>query len=72
MRRFEESGVLGAKPVMTPGNRFDPESFKTRRGKVGGYREYLSQEDVAFIDDIEERVENPFKEVSGSGGRFLC
>lgn len=28
----------------------DPESYKVRRGKIGGYRDYLSEEDVAWID----------------------
>ena len=64
MRRLEETGALDSGPVMKPGNKFDPESFKTRRGKVGGYPDYLSQEDVAFIDDMEERLGNPFKGVS--------
>jgi len=26
----------------------DPESFKVRRGKVGGYQEYLSVEDLQY------------------------
>jgi len=26
----------------------DPESFKVRRGKIGGYREYLSAEDQKY------------------------
>jgi hypothetical protein len=29
----------------------DPESFKVRRGKVGGYREYLSAEDLEYAAD---------------------
>jgi len=29
----------------------DPESYKVRKGKVGGYTEYLSQEDEQFIDE---------------------
>jgi len=29
----------------------DPESFKVRRGIVGGYQEYLSDEDIAYIDE---------------------
>jgi hypothetical protein len=28
----------------------DPESFKTRKGKVGGYRDYLSAEDLEYMD----------------------
>ena len=29
----------------------DPESFKVRKGKVGNFAEYLSPEDIAFIDN---------------------
>lgn len=28
----------------------DPESYKVRRGRVGGYVDYLSAEDIAYID----------------------
>jgi len=31
----------------------DPESYKTRRGEVGGYRDYLSAEEIAYL---EERI----------------
>ena len=31
----------------------DPESCKVRKGKVGGFRDYLADEDVAFIDACE-------------------
>lgn len=31
----------------------DPESFKVRRGKIGGYTEYLSVEDIEYINQIE-------------------
>jgi len=30
----------------------DPESYKTRKGKVGGYKDYLSDEDQAFVDEV--------------------
>ena len=29
----------------------DLESYKTRRGKIGGYTDYLSKEDQIFIDE---------------------
>lgn len=32
------------------GQEGDAESFKTRKGKVGGYREYLTPEQVAWLD----------------------
>jgi hypothetical protein len=40
--------------VLKPTNKSDPESFKVRKGKVGGYTQYLSEEDVAFIDKTIE------------------
>ena len=38
------------KGMLKPANTADPESFKVRKGKIGGYTEYLSEADVAFID----------------------
>lgn len=38
------------KGILKPANTDDPESFKVRKGKIGGYTEYLSAEDVTFID----------------------
>jgi hypothetical protein len=29
----------------------DPEGYKIRRGKVGGFRDYLSGADIAYVDD---------------------
>jgi len=37
--------------ILCPKNAADPESFKVRKGKVGGYAEYLSEEDIRFIDN---------------------
>jgi hypothetical protein len=30
----------------------DPESFKVRRGKVGGYRDYFTDEQVAELEGL--------------------
>jgi hypothetical protein len=39
----------------------DAESFKTRRGKIGGYRDYLSTVDIAWMDAlINERLAPAF------------
>ncbi len=36
--------------ALRPGRMDDPEAFKVRKGKVGGYSEYLSPDDIAYID----------------------
>lgn len=35
--------------VMRPGTDVDEESFKVRRGVVGGYRDYLTDEDMQYV-----------------------
>ncbi|MCB1699271.1 MAG: sulfotransferase domain-containing protein [Halioglobus sp.] len=35
---------------MMPGDKNNPDSYKVRRAKVGGYRDYFSDEEVAAID----------------------
>src|SRR5919204_6238933 len=47
MQKLEAAGVFDSK-ILHPGDVRDPESFKVRRGKVGGYREYLSLEDQEY------------------------
>jgi alcohol sulfotransferase len=37
---------------LRPGNRDDANSFKVRRGKVGGYRDYFTPEQLAEIDAL--------------------
>lgn len=34
------------------GNIDDPESFKTRKGKIGGHVDYLTIDDIAYIDEV--------------------
>jgi hypothetical protein len=38
----------------------DPESFKTRQGKVGGYKHYLSTEDIVWLDERVNDELSPF------------
>jgi len=47
MQKLEAAGAFDSK-ILHPGDVRDPESFKVRRGKVGGYREYLSVEDQQY------------------------
>jgi len=50
MRKLERDAAIGAYDRMKPGDRSDEESFKTRKGKVGGYREYLTADEIDAID----------------------
>lgn len=59
MKQLERSGEFKSK-VIQPTDPMDNESYKVRRGKVGGYRDYLSQEDIDFIDQIILESGNPF------------
>jgi hypothetical protein len=47
MQKLEAAGAFDSN-ILHPGDVRDPESFKVRRGKVGGYREYLSVGDQQF------------------------
>lgn len=40
---------------LVPGDKSNPDSFKVRRAKVGGYRDYFSDEELAAIDAMLER-----------------
>src|SRR6266496_1880346 len=58
MQKLEAAGAFDSN-ILHPGDVRDPESFKVRRGKIGGYREYLSAEDQQFaadaITDLDRR-----------------
>jgi hypothetical protein len=48
MRSLETCGT-SSRAMLKPGATTDPESYKTRRGKVGGFVDYLSPVDVEHI-----------------------
>jgi hypothetical protein len=52
MRAREAANDQESLRSLRPGQRENPESFKTRRGKVGGYREYFTSDELAQIDGI--------------------
>lgn len=49
MRGMEKKGQLGTR-ILQPGDKKDEESFKTRKGKVGGYRDYLEQKEIDYLN----------------------
>jgi hypothetical protein len=68
MRKLEERRVFwlsGGR--MTPGDRSNPSSYKVRRAKVGGYRDYFDDEQVRQIDRlVEEKLSRVFGYGAGS------
>jgi hypothetical protein len=59
MQRLEAAGAFDSN-ILHPGDVRDPESFKVRRGKVGGYREYLSAEDQQFAAEAMRKLDPQF------------
>jgi hypothetical protein len=61
MRRMETENAkkLGSQRSMKPGNANDPSSFKVRRGKVGGWRDYVTQEQAEALDRLVRETLNP-------------
>lgn len=49
MRKMEEQRQFQG-GMLNPANQNDQESYKTRRGKIGGYAEYLSPEQIEYLN----------------------
>jgi len=49
MQMMEKTNVFNT-PVLQAGDVHNPESFKIRRGKVGGYVDYLTNDEIEFIN----------------------
>jgi hypothetical protein len=59
MKKLEAAGAFDSK-ILRPRDVTDPESFKVRRGKIGGYREYLSQEDQDYAAEVLKQLHPDF------------
>ncbi len=58
MKKRESEGA-GGSDRLTAGDKDNPDSFKTRRAKVGGYQDYLSAEEVQQMLDVIDRTLDP-------------
>ena len=71
MRAMEAAGTFRS-GMLRPADASDAASFKTRSGTVGGYREHLSDSDIAHLDAlIAERLDPRYgyaRELPGRGG----
>ena len=59
MRALERTNALKSARLKAADSG-DPESFKTRKGKVGGYRDYLSADDLEYLDQRIAAELSPF------------
>jgi hypothetical protein len=59
MQKLEAAGAFDSK-ILRPGDVRDPESFKVRRGKIGGYREYLSTKDQLYAACALTKLDSRF------------
>ena len=60
MRQLE-TGSAFRSGRMKPGDKSNPDSFKVRRAKVGGYRDYFEDDQVKLIDAlVQERLSPVF------------
>ncbi len=55
MQRMERDERIQGR-VLRPGDPADRESFKVRRGVVGGYRDYLGPDDIGVIERAAARL----------------
>jgi len=53
-REASREGMRATGQRVRPGNENNPDSFKVRRGKVGGYRDYFSEEQLEKVDAMVE------------------
>ncbi|MEP7014409.1 MAG: sulfotransferase domain-containing protein [Verrucomicrobiota bacterium] len=59
MQKMEAAGNFDSK-ILQAGDVRDPESFKVRRGKIGGFEEYLSVEDRLYAADSMTKLDSRF------------
>jgi len=58
MKKRESVAPVGS-GGLSPGSRDNADSYKTRRAKIGGYRDYFSEEEVRKIDELVATTLHP-------------
>ena len=59
MKKMEAAGSFDSK-ILQPRDRNDPESFNVRRGRIGGYADYLSAGDIAYANGTMSALDQRF------------
>jgi hypothetical protein len=53
--------------ALRPKDASDPDSYKVRRGKVGGFADYLAAADIEYLDSVVAKLDPRY----GYGGSHL-
>jgi len=56
-RRERDGSYLRYKNRLKPGDPRDINSYKVRRGKVGGYQDELSDSDIEYCNSVLDRLD---------------
>lgn len=60
MKKHEEKSLFkGSGARVRPGDKSNPDSFKVRRAKVGGYRDYFEDSQIETVDRMVEQELDP-------------
>ncbi|EGD73174.1 hypothetical protein PTSG_04887 [Salpingoeca rosetta] len=54
-KRAEEAGTSGGAKIFSPASKGNPNSRKVRKGKVGGYRDDLSEADIEYMEQTIQK-----------------
>jgi hypothetical protein len=69
MKKLEEKNAFKSSGSrLVPGKKGDPNTYKVRRAKVGGYRDYFDDEQLAQIDAMVEETMLPDFGYGGKAG----
>ena len=58
--RAIEAGEQVKYNLLQPGNVQDPDSYKVRRGRVGGFLEYVESADLPYLEQVLARLDERF------------
>ena len=59
MQKMEAAGSFDSK-ILQPRDINDPESFNVRRGRIGGYADYLSPSDIEYANEAMSALDRRF------------
>jgi Sulfotransferase domain len=59
MKKLEAAGAFDSK-ILQPRDMNDPESFNVRRGRIGGYADYLSTSDIEYANEAISALDRRF------------